>query len=318
MQLSRNILVGCGLSLVAAACGSAPAPSEEESGGYAQTDLTLGVVYKISRKTAGKCIDVNGAGTTDGTKIQQWTCNGSGAQTFRVDDAGGGAVKLVNPASGKCADVSYSGTSNGTKIQLWTCNGTGAQSFTVEDMGGGFSRLRNKASSKCVDVNGNSSSDGVQLQIWDCNGTDAQSWQFTSTTTTPPPTNPPPTGSPEQLCVDKINALRATIGLGALARWTENETCADSQCQSDSVSGTAHGAFGSCPNWAQNECPGWPSIASIYSGNSCLDMMWKEGPGEPYEAHGHYINMTNTSYTKVSCGFYTTPDGKVWAVQDFR
>ena len=42
-----------------------------------------------------------------------------------------------------------------------------------------------------------------------------------------------------------------------------------------------------------------------------------EGPGEPFSDHGHYINMTNESYTKVACGFYTTPGGAVWSVQNF-
>lgn len=305
------------VSLVALGCG---APVEDESAGHATQELTLGTTYKIVRKSAGKCIDVNAAGTANGTKIQQWTCTGGDNQKFRAEDAGGGAVKLVSPSSGKCADVAGSGTANGTKLQLWSCNGTGAQAFFVEDVGGGFARLRNKTSNKCVDVSGNQTTDGIQLQIWTCNGTDAQSWQLTQLGTTPP-TDPPtnPDGSAQQACVDKINALRASIGMGPLARWTDNEACANGQAQSDSVSGQAHGAFSQCPNWAQNECPGWPSLASIYSGNdSCLDMMWREGPGEPFSAHGHYINMTNTSYTKVSCGFFTTSTGKVWAVQDFR
>jgi hypothetical protein len=117
-----------------------------------------------------------------------------------------------------------------------------------------------------------------------------------------------------QACVDHINALRATKQLPALTRWTENEGCADAQARSDSQTGRAHGAFGSCPNMAQNECPGWPSLTG---GNGivpgCLDMMWSEGPGG-----GHYDNMTRSSYTLVACGFYTTPDGRVWSVQDFR
>ena len=49
----------------------------------------------------------------------------------------------------------------------------------------------------------------------------------------------------------------------------------------------------------------------------CLDLMWAEGPG-PFESHGHYVNMTNPAYGEVACGFYTTPGGDVWAVQDFR
>ena len=117
-------------------------------------------------------------------------------------------------------------------------------------------------------------------------------------------------------CVDRINELRATIDLPPLARWTDAEPCADGQAKSDSETGVFHGAFGECGESAQNECPGWPSYDDVVEG--CLQMMWDEGPGEPYEEHGHYINMTNTAYTEVACGFYTTPEGAVWAVQDFR
>lgn len=47
-------------------------------------------------------------------------------------------------------------------------------------------------------------------------------------------------------------------------------------------------------------------------------MMWAEGPGADFQQHGHYINMSSTSYTTVACGFYTTAGGDVWSVQDFR
>ena len=117
-------------------------------------------------------------------------------------------------------------------------------------------------------------------------------------------------------CVDKINEYRATLGLDPYDRWTEAESCADDQAQQDSVSGTAHGAFGQCDEWAQNECPGWGSLDQIIS--SCLQMMWDEGPGEDFQAHGHYINMSSEDYTRAACGFYTTASGDVWAVQDFR
>jgi hypothetical protein len=124
-------------------------------------------------------------------------------------------------------------------------------------------------------------------------------------------------GTTEQACVDKINAYRATLSLPALARWTDLEACADGQAQSDSSSGTAHGAFGKCAEMAQNECPGWPGPPASMIGG-CLDMMWAEGPGADFATHGHYINMSSTKYTKVACGFYTLPNGKVWSVQDFR
>lgn len=121
----------------------------------------------------------------------------------------------------------------------------------------------------------------------------------------------------EQLCVDTINHYRASVGLEPLARWSEGENCAADQAQSDSESGSWHGAFGQCDERAQNECPGWAGPASSMI-TECLAQMWAEGPGEDYSTHGHYINMTSTEYTKVACGFYTLPDGTVWAVQDFQ
>ncbi|MCL2723336.1 MAG: CAP domain-containing protein [Polyangiaceae bacterium] len=127
----------------------------------------------------------------------------------------------------------------------------------------------------------------------------------------------------QQLCVDTINQYRATLGLAPLERWTEKESCADDQAKSDQASNTPHGAFNECVNttegsaWAQNECD--PYYLPLEQGlPACLKAMWDEGPGEPYEVHGHYINMANPRYTKVACGFSISADGKsFWGVQDF-
>jgi len=60
-------------------------------------------------------------------------------------------------------------------------------------------------------------------------------------------------------------------------------------------------------------------VSSITDGTgSCLQQMWNEGPGADFQAHGHYINMSSTKYTKVACGFYKTSNGSIWAVQDFH
>jgi hypothetical protein len=74
--------------------------------------------------------------------------------------------------------------------------------------------------------------------------------------------------------------------------------------------------------FAQNECPGWDSEEEVIDG--CLQSMWDEGPPPTgtcnnacFQMYGHHINMTNTDYTKVACGFYTTAGGDTWAVQNF-
>jgi hypothetical protein len=37
----------------------------------------------------------------------------------------------------------------------------------------------------------------------------------------------------------------------------------------------------------------------------------------PDTVNGHYESMASTSYTQVACGFFTTPTGSVWGVQNF-
>jgi hypothetical protein len=116
-------------------------------------------------------------------------------------------------------------------------------------------------------------------------------------------------------CVDRTNELRATKGLGPIPRLAKAEPCVDGQAKKDSESGDPHGSFDDCldqVDWkgaAQNECPGYDSVEDALG--DCLDAMWAEGPGG-----GHYDNMVGNS-THTACGFYTTPEGKVWMIQDF-
>jgi len=125
-------------------------------------------------------------------------------------------------------------------------------------------------------------------------------------------TNPPGDGSLEQLCVDTINQYRATLGLKPYTRWTSAETCSDGEAASDSKTGKAHGAFGTCGEMAQNECPGWSGPPETMI-KGCLAAMWAEGPGG-----GHYENMRSSRYTTAACGFATTAAGKIWSVQNFK
>jgi hypothetical protein len=138
---------------------------------------------------------------------------------------------------------------------------------------------------------------------------------------------PPSTGDPKQDCVDRVNQFRTQCAcVPALARWNDGEACADMMAQYDStMPSMPHAGFMAhiCSGGsAQDECPGWGSTAMVVSG--CLQGMWSEGPppmtpctGTCYQQHGHFINMSNTTYTKVACGYYTASNGKIWAVQNF-
>src|SRR5215470_10391789 len=126
------VLVAAALSYVG--CGMT------DDGTRSESSVSANASYTLVRKGSSKCLDIQGAGSSDGTVLQQYACkSGDSAanQVFRVDSLGGGKVKLVNPTTGKCVDVSGNGSANGTKIQLWTCNGTGAQAWQLQDQGGG-------------------------------------------------------------------------------------------------------------------------------------------------------------------------------------
>jgi hypothetical protein len=171
------------LSLVFLLTMSGCAGDKDDGVGLSTTSLSPGALYRLVRRLSGKCLDVDGARTANGTNIQQWTCHSGGAQSFRVDDLGGGKIRLVNPHSNKCVDVDGEGTANGTNIQLWTCTGGVSQSFVLEDMGGGYTHLRNPHSDKCVDVDGARNEDGTNVQLWSCNPSitsSAQAWRFTT------------------------------------------------------------------------------------------------------------------------------------------
>ena len=126
---------------------------------------TAGATGPVKSAFVGKCMDVNGANTANGTHVQVWDCNGTNAQVWTQYSDN------TLRALGKCLDVTSGGTSDGTKLQLWDCNGTGAQVWNVSNSG-----YVNPQSGKCIDDPGGSTSNGTQLQIWDCNSTAAQVW----------------------------------------------------------------------------------------------------------------------------------------------
>ncbi|WP_037837414.1 ricin-type beta-trefoil lectin domain protein [Streptomyces sp. NRRL S-244] len=76
-------------------------------------------------RIAGKCIDPAYAGTTNGTLIWLYPCNGSYGQQFLPHADG----TIYHPRSGRCLDTSNMNT--GTQLYLWDCNATTPQRWTI-------------------------------------------------------------------------------------------------------------------------------------------------------------------------------------------
>ncbi|WP_330336209.1 arabinofuranosidase catalytic domain-containing protein [Streptomyces sp. NBC_00557] len=163
-----------------------------------------------SLRTLGRCLDINGNGTANGTKAELWDCNGVGGQKWVQQSDG----SLLNPQSGRCLDSPSGATANGTRLQIWDCNGSAAQKFSVDggapiaapggkcvdvaadDTGADGSAVQLwdcqswavdqhwyhgadgslRTLGRCLDINGNGTANGTKAELWDCNGVGGQKW----------------------------------------------------------------------------------------------------------------------------------------------
>lgn len=134
--------------------------------------------YVIQNLHSGKYVDVSGSGTSNGTAVQNYSGNGSQAQSWWIVNSGDGWVYLKNTNSNKCLDNPSSSRSNGAKYQIWDCNNSDAQKFQFDARKNGFARIRNKASGKCLDLSDWNKDNGTRFQQWDCAEGDNQLFGF--------------------------------------------------------------------------------------------------------------------------------------------
>jgi len=166
--------------------------------------------------TLGRCLDLAGNATANGTRVELYDCNGAGGQQW-IPQANG---SLRNPQSGRCLDDPSGNTANGTALQLYDCNGNPAQQFTLtggepiigpggkcvdvagDDTGGNqavvqlydcltiysFQPLARdqqwtlnadqtvRTLGRCLDIDGNATAKGTRVELYDCNGVGGQKW----------------------------------------------------------------------------------------------------------------------------------------------
>ncbi|MFI5936284.1 RICIN domain-containing protein [Actinoplanes sp. NPDC051494] len=136
--------------------------------------------HPLVNRNSAKCLDARSAGTTNGTAIQQYTCNGSNAQQYEIAPATDGYARINNRGnSTQALDVTNVSTADNAPIQTWTYGGGANQQWQQVSEGNGYFHFVNRNSGKCVDVPGASLANSVQLVQYTCNGTPAQSFRLT-------------------------------------------------------------------------------------------------------------------------------------------
>ncbi|MFF4620863.1 endo-1,4-beta-xylanase [Nonomuraea jabiensis] len=122
---------------------------------------------QIRGAASGRCLDVPNAGTTDGTQVQLWDCNGQSNQQWSSTSAG--EIKVYG---NKCLDAA--GTGNGAKVQIYSCWGGDNQKWRVNSDG----TIAGVQSGRCLDAVGAGTGNGTQIQLYDCWGGDNQKWTW--------------------------------------------------------------------------------------------------------------------------------------------
>jgi alpha-galactosidase len=92
---------------------------------------------------SGRCLDVPGSATANGTGLAIWDCHSGANQMWTPTD---GTLRSL----GKCLDAPTNATA-GTRVQLWDCNGGNNQQWTSP----GDGTIRGVRSGLCLDVDRN-------------------------------------------------------------------------------------------------------------------------------------------------------------------
>ena len=113
---------------------------------------------------SGRCLDIPGGTTTNGTQPIIWDCNGGANQRWTVNGQ-------TLQALGKCLDAPTNATP-GVKAQLWDCTGGANQQWTLN----GDGTVRGVPSGLCLDVDHNRTANGTAVLLWTCTAAANQRW----------------------------------------------------------------------------------------------------------------------------------------------
>jgi poly(3-hydroxybutyrate) depolymerase len=120
---------------------------------------------------SGRCVDVPGSTTTNGTQVQLWDCAGAANQRWTYTSG-----RQLQVYGTKCLDASGRGTANGTPVIIWDCNGQTNQQWNVNADG----TVISAQSGLCLDASAFGTSNGTKVQLWQCLNGANQKWALRS------------------------------------------------------------------------------------------------------------------------------------------
>ncbi|WP_438305693.1 ThuA domain-containing protein [Streptomyces sp. HUAS TT11] len=145
------------------------------------SDPISGTAWYTVRNTGnGTCADARAAATANGTAVQQYACNNTGAQQFQFQSTDGGYVRIAargNPQ--QVVDVTDRSQADNAPLQLWSYGGGQNQQWQPVQETGGRYHFVARHSGKCLSA-ATTAGNSIQLTQRTCDGSGAQSFQLTA------------------------------------------------------------------------------------------------------------------------------------------
>lgn len=150
---------------------------------YAQTPgITNGATYFIKNKHSGQYLDVAGAGTTNGTNVDQWPLNNATNQRWKAIYQWNGLYKFqAMNTTDKYLEVAYNSNSDGTNINIFSGDYI-EQYWSIQNNTNGSYRILSNCSNmtKGAAVENASTSSGANVYqyTYSVGGEDNDDWVF--------------------------------------------------------------------------------------------------------------------------------------------
>ena len=118
--------------------------------------------FRLRGESSGRCADVTGATSANGTQLIVWDCHTNANQQFAQS---GQALQVL----GKCLDAPNNAAS-GARVQIWDCHGGANQQWNVTSSG----TITSVQTGLCLDVTGTANNAAVNVAT--CNNGASQRW----------------------------------------------------------------------------------------------------------------------------------------------
>jgi pectinesterase len=150
-----------------------------------------GGTYTLANGASGKCLEVPGTSTANGTLLTQAACTAGATRQQWTLTASGANYSFTNVGSGKCIDLPSGSTVSGTQFQQYSCgtpNNNRLFSLTASAAASGKYRIANVGSAQCVSDKDGSTAGNNPIVQEACSDIARMQWLFNSVSGTPTPT----------------------------------------------------------------------------------------------------------------------------------